>query len=66
MAPGPTVRHEDIGRWFRFPFREGDIVIAHSSKSGTTLMQMYLLRASDLPDRGAHKLPDLRPGWTVC
>jgi aryl sulfotransferase len=31
---------EDSGRWSRFPFRAGDIVISTRSKSGTTWMQM--------------------------
>jgi len=30
---------EDSGRWLRFPFRPGDIVISTRSKSGTTWMQ---------------------------
>jgi aryl sulfotransferase len=31
---------EDSGRWARFAFREGDIVISTRSKSGTTWVQM--------------------------
>jgi hypothetical protein len=45
---------EDSGRWGRFRFREGDIVISTRSKSGTTWMQMIcallVLQTADLPE----------------
>ena len=34
---------EDSGRWNRFTFREGDIVVSTRSKSGTTWMQQICL-----------------------
>jgi aryl sulfotransferase len=34
---------EDSGRWQRFPFRVGDVVVSTRSKSGTTLMQQICL-----------------------
>lgn len=44
---------EDSGRWQRFAFREGDIVISTRSKSGTTWMQMIcallIFQTADLP-----------------
>jgi hypothetical protein len=43
-VPAAPVRYlthdEDSGRWDRFTFRSGDIVISTRSKSGTTWMQM--------------------------
>ncbi|GGS70007.1 glycolipid sulfotransferase [Planobispora rosea] len=54
----PPVRYrsedEDSGRWDRFPFRQGDIVISTRSKSGTTWMQMIcallVFQTPDLPE----------------
>lgn len=43
---------EDSGRWDRFGFREGDVVISTRSKSGTTWVQLIcalLLHGRDLP-----------------
>jgi hypothetical protein len=52
---------EDSGRWSRFAFRDGDIVISTRSKSGTTWMQMIcallVLQSADLPE----PLPRLSP-----
>lgn len=61
----PTVRYvsadEDSGRWERFAFRPGDIVISTRSKSGTTWMQMIcallVFGSADLPA----PLPELSP-----
>jgi aryl sulfotransferase len=44
----PVVRRyvsdeEDSGRWPRFPFRDGDVVVSTRSKSGTTWMQQVVL-----------------------
>ncbi len=48
-----TSADEDSGRWERFRFREGDIVISTRSKSGTTWVQMIcallVLETADLP-----------------
>jgi aryl sulfotransferase len=42
---------EDSGRWFDFPFRQGDIVISARSKSGTTWIQMICaLLVFQVPD----------------
>lgn len=44
---------EDSGRWRRFPFRDGDIVVSTRSKSGTTWLQQILVSmihgSPDLP-----------------
>ena len=44
---------EDSGRWFGFPFRDGDIVISTRSKTGTTWVQMIcallIFGVPDLP-----------------
>lgn len=55
--PQANVRYvspdEDSGRWDRFPFRQGDIVISARSKSGTTWVQMIcamlIFQTPDLP-----------------
>ncbi len=38
-----TSDDEDSARWWRFPLREGDIIVSTRSKSGTTWMQMICL-----------------------
>jgi hypothetical protein len=43
---------EDSGRWRRFPFRDGDLVVSTRSKSGTTWMQQILVSM-------VHGSPDL-------
>lgn len=47
-----TSAEEDSGRWTRFPFRDGDIVVSTRSKSGTTWMQQICLSL-------VHGTPDL-------
>ena len=55
--PDAPVRYrsdeEDSGRWSRFPFRAGDIVISTRSKCGTTWMQMIcallIFQTAELP-----------------
>ena len=52
---------EDSGRWERFAFRQGDIVISTRSKSGTTWLQMICaLLVFQTPDLPA-PLPELSP-----
>jgi aryl sulfotransferase len=38
-----TSDDEDSARWWRFPLRDGDIIVSTRSKSGTTWMQMICL-----------------------
>jgi hypothetical protein len=49
-----TSPDDDNARWIGFPFREGDIVIATRSKTGTTWVQMIcallIFETPDLPD----------------
>ena len=49
-----TSPDEDSARWIGFSFREGDIVIATRSKTGTTWVQMIcallIFQTQDLPD----------------
>jgi aryl sulfotransferase len=48
-----TSADDDNARWLGFPFRDGDIVIATRSKTGTTWVQMIcallIFRTPDLP-----------------
>jgi aryl sulfotransferase len=50
-----TSDDEDSARWWRFPLRDGDIIVSTRSKSGTTWMQMICLllvfQTPELPDR---------------
>ena len=49
-----TSDDEDSARWWRFPLRDGDIIVSTRSKSGTTWMQMICLllvfQTAALPD----------------
>jgi aryl sulfotransferase len=49
-----TSDDEDSARWWRFPLRDGDIIVSTRSKSGTTWMQMICLllvfQTPSLPD----------------
>jgi hypothetical protein len=49
-----TSDDEDSARWWRFPLRDGDIIVSTRSKNGTTWMQMICLllvfQTADLPD----------------
>jgi aryl sulfotransferase len=50
-----TSDDEDSARWWRFPLRDGDIIVSTRSKNGTTWMQMISLllvfQTPVLPDR---------------
>jgi hypothetical protein len=67
----PLVRYrstdEDSGRWARFPFRTGDIVISTRSKAGTTWMQMICALLVFQHPRLPAPLPELSPwlDWLV-
>lgn len=70
MPAGPTrytSPDEDSARWTGFARRDGDIIIASRSKSGTTWVQMIcallIFQTPDLPD----SLPTLSPwlDWLV-
>jgi hypothetical protein len=58
---------EDSARWIGFPFREGDIVIATRSKTGTTWVQMIcavlIFQTPDLPDSLSNLSPWL--DWLI-
>ncbi len=49
-----TSNDEDSARWWRFPLRDGDIIVSSRSKSGTTWVQMIslllVLQTPSLPD----------------
>jgi len=52
---------EDSGRWHRFSFRDGDVVVSTRSKSGTTwVQQICLLLLNGTPELSA-PLADLSP-----
>lgn len=69
--PAPPIRYqsadEDSGRWARFVFRPGDVVISTRSKHGTTWMQMIcallVFQTPDLPAPLAELSPWL--DWLV-
>jgi len=52
---------EDSGRWLRFPFRDGDIVVSTRSKSGTTWMQQICLLLVHREPRLPAALGELSP-----
>lgn len=62
-----TSADDDNARWIGFPFREGDIVIATRSKTGTTWVQMIcallIFQTPDLPDSLANLSPWL--DWLI-
>ena len=62
-----TSPDDDNARWIGFPFRDGDIVIATRSKTGTTWVQMIcallIFQSSDLPDSLANLSPWL--DWLI-
>ena len=62
-----TSPDEDSARWMGFPFRDGDIIIATRSKTGTTWVQMIcallIFQTPSLPDSLANLSPWL--DWLI-
>jgi hypothetical protein len=62
-----TSPDDDNARWIGFPFREGDIVIATRSKTGTTWVQMIcallIFQTPELPDSLSNLSPWL--DWLI-